>query len=256
MLEGDISSLMSESKSSKESADSAVLSACVIMPAHNEASRIEKVIAGVKQQGLPVLVLDDGSTDKTADVARKAGATVERHDVNQGKGAALISAFSYALQTHSSYELFITMDADGQHLPEDIPRFLDAFKRTRLSVLLGNRMAHCAKMPLLRRATNIFMSWILSRQMGQDVPDTQCGYRLFHKSVLPYLNVESTRFATESEILLVLAHHGFRMGSVPVNMVYKGAPSHIHPVRDAIRFFSMILRRRRRTKPAPHALMG
>lgn len=218
----------------------------VVIPAHNEAARISSVISGIRRHVPLVLVVDDGSDDDTAHVAGESGAFVLSHASNRGKGAALQTAFKHVLEHCPDCEWVITMDGDGQHLAEDLPKFLEAYERTRIPVLLGNRMNHRADIPFLRRWTNVLMSWIISREMQQYIPDTQCGYRLYHRAVLPFLDVvESGRFAAESEILLQLADRGFRMDSVRVKAVYSGTYSHIRPVRDAIQFIRMMRRHRR-----------
>jgi glycosyltransferase involved in cell wall biosynthesis len=217
---------------------------CVIVPAYGEEARIGEVVAGIRRHCPQVVVVDDGSGDRTAAAAEQAGATVLRHAVNQGKGAALNTGFQYARE--GGYDFVITMDADGQHDPDDIPAFLDAYRRTGVPVLIGNRMDAAGAMPLVRRLTNRFMSRLLSRRMGQAVPDTQNGYRLYRCDVLPRMPTESQRFAAESEVLLELAACGVPMGSVPTKVIYRDERSKIRPVRDTLRFFRMLHRVRRR----------
>lgn len=218
---------------------------CAVIPAFREASRITPVVEAVKSQQVDAVVVDDGSGDGTAEAAEAAGAIVLRHGINQGKGVALKTGFDYALE--QNYDAVITLDADGQHDPGEIPSFLETYRETGLPVLAGNRMANIRDMPLIRRWTNQFMSWLLSRQMGQFVPDTQCGYRMYAAEALPHVRADSGGFAAESEQLLYLADHGFPIGSVPVRTIYGDEKSKIHPVRDSVRFFSM-LRRYRKAK--------
>ena len=137
---------------------------CVVLPAYNEAEHIAAVIEKIREYAVDVVVIDDGSSDNTAEVSRAAGAEVIVHPKNAGKGAALETGFEHVMK-HASYEALITMDADGQHDPADIPRFIDVFERTNISVLVGNRMADTRTMPRIRRVTNRFMSWLLGRQM-------------------------------------------------------------------------------------------
>lgn len=211
-----------------------------------EEGRIGRVVEGVRKYCDSVVVIDDGSTDNTAAEAKKAGAVVIRHDVNKGKGVSLDDGFKYARE--HGFEFVITMDADGQHDPDDLPGFFNEYSNSGVPVLIGSRMANAMGMPLVRRLTNVFMSWLLSRKMGQCVPDTQCGYRLYRCDLLDGLSVESGRFAAESEILLYLADKGVRMGAVPVKVIYRDEKSKIHPVRDTIRFLSMIKRYQERKK--------
>jgi glycosyltransferase involved in cell wall biosynthesis len=223
------------------------MNACCLIPAYNEGQRIAAVAHEALRHAPAVVVVDDGSTDATAREARAAGAVVLRHDVNQGKGAALETGFQYARD--GGFEVVITLDADGQHAPSDIPRFLEGYARTGAPVIVGSRMSDLERMPLIRKLTNWYMSWLLSRIMKQWVPDTQCGYRLYRTDALPRIALGSRRFAAESEILLHLADRGLRIESVPIQTIYGGEKSKIHPVRDTVRFFRMLSRYRRGRKP-------
>jgi glycosyltransferase involved in cell wall biosynthesis len=216
---------------------------CAIIPAYFEAGRIGPVVRDTLRYCPDVLVVDDGPDDATAEEGAGAGARVLRHDVNKGKGEALATAFRDAMQR--GFDVVITLDADGQHDPAEIPAFLAAFARGDGEVLVGNRMADTRDMPLVRRMTNRFMSWLLSREMGQVVPDTQCGYRLYARRVLPLMPTVSPGFAAESEQLLYLADRGVTIGSVPIKTIYGDEKSKIRPVRDTILFFRMLRRHRR-----------
>ncbi len=222
---------------------------CVVIPAFNAAATIADVVRSAQTYVDRVIVVDDGSRDDTAQLAEQAGALVIRQDKNSGKGAALQVGIMRA-QTNG-FDLVLTMDADGQHPAATIPEFLEAHRRTGIPVLLGNRMGDMAHMPFLRRWTNRLMSKLISRAMKQYVPDTQCGFRLFHREVLSFLNVESHRFAAESEVLLHLADRGFRIDSVRVPVVYHpDHQSHIRPVRDAVQFIQMWRHYRQRRRAA------
>lgn len=218
----------------------------VLIPAYQEGSRIGAVVRTVLPFCPRIVVVDDGSADGTAGAARAAGATVLVHARNQGKGAALQTGFDYAREQGAAFVL--TMDGDGQHAPADIPGFLEAFARGEAPVLVGNRMDDPKAMPFVRRMTNRFMSWLLSRKMRQRVPDTQNGFRLYRTDVLPDMAGGDERFAAESEILLILAHRGVRIGSVPVRIIYGDERSKIRPVRDTLRFFRMLRAFERKVK--------
>jgi len=219
---------------------------CAIVPAYQEEAHIASVVQAVRRYCPQVIVVDDGSRDRTAELAAQAGAEVVRHGVNKGKGAALNTGFAEARAR--GCEFLLTLDADGQHDPAHIPEFVETYRRTGVPVLVGNRMDRAQGMPLHRRLTNLFMSWLLSREMGQWVPDTQNGYRLYRCDVLADLPTQSQRFAAESEVLLVLAERGVRIGAVPVKVIYGGEKSKIHPLRDAIRFFGMLHAHRRNAR--------
>lgn len=225
---------------------------CVIIPAYQEEKRIAAVITGALEHCPDITVIDDGSADKTSEVARTAGANVIRHERNRGKGVALVTGFRHARQ--HGFPVVVTMDADGQHDPKEIPRFIEAYERTRIPVLVGNRMIDQKKMPLVRRWTNQTMSWLLSKLMKQYVPDTQCGYRLYQTDLIPFVATEAERFAAESEILLRIAERGIRIDSVRIDAIYNGGKSKITPIRDTWRFLKMLAahsykKSRRRKRP-------
>lgn len=225
---------------------------CVTMPAYQEERNVAGVVRRTLRIATHVVVIDDGSSDRTAEKAAAAGAKILRHAQNKGKGAALHTGFRHA-RDHG-FEFLITMDADGQHAPDDISRFIETYMRTSLPVLIGNRMDNPATMPLIRRWTNRFMSWYLSRVMKQYVADTQCGFRLYRCDILPLEAPDSTGYAAESEILLQLAARGIRMDSVPITVIYQDEVSKIHPVSDTLRFIRMIRRfRRKQATPASSA---
>lgn len=218
----------------------------VVIPCCNEEENIADVVSRVTAMGYKALVVDDGSSDRTAAEARAAGAEVISHGENRGKGAALDSGYSKAREI--GCKVLVTMDGDGQHLPEDIPNFIEAYNRTKIPVIIGNRLLDEENMPLIRRWTNHYMSWLLSRQMRQYIPDTQCGFRLFRCDVVPYVTTQTVRFEAESEILLHVASRGIRMGWVRVSTIYGRENSAVKPVRDAIRFFRMLFKYSRKRK--------
>ncbi len=219
---------------------------CVIIPAYREGGRVGAVVKDVCRYIADVIVVDDGSPDETAAEAERAGASVIRHVTNRGKGVALDTGFKVARER--GFHFVITMDGDGQHAVSDIPRFMEAYARTGTPVLVGNRMADTRAMPWVRVMTNRFMSWLLSREMGQRVPDTQCGYRLYELSVVPEISAESKRFAAESEILMDLSRKKVVIGSMPVATIYGTEKSKINPVKDTIRFAAMLRRYRKQRK--------
>ncbi len=219
---------------------------CAIIPAFQEQTTISDVIRATREFVAAVIVVDDGSRDRTSFEAETAGAMVLRHDHNRGKGVALDTGFTYAHKR--GFHLSITLDADGQHNPADIPRFVDAYVRTGIPVLIGNRMPHSGNMPFLRRLTNRLMSSYLSKRMGQYVPDTQCGFRLYRTDVIPFVAALATGYAAESEILLRVAARGIRIDSVQIQLVKSCGRSMVHPVRDGARFIWMLWHYRRHNR--------
>ncbi|MEO7931794.1 MAG: glycosyltransferase family 2 protein [Chthoniobacterales bacterium] len=215
----------------------------VLIPGYREEAAIGKVIAGVKKYLDHVLMVDDGSPDETAERARQAGAEVIVHSRNQGKGASLKTG----LRTLESrgVDYFLVMDSDGQHDPDDIPHFIAAANEMEVAVFCGNRMGDLTAMPLVRKLTNKFMSWRISRACGQAIPDSQCGFRMYRRDTLVHLLCETNNFDYETETLLLIARHGLKIGSVPVRTIYGNEKSKIHPLRDTIRFFRLMHRYRR-----------
>lgn len=213
---------------------------CVIIPTYNESDEIAGLVQEIKKQGLEVIIVDDGSKDNTAQIAENNGAIVLRNEINQGKGASLNRGFEYSLK--SGYDAVITMDGDGQHLPEDIPYFMRLAKYSESGIIIGNRMQKSRNMPLERIITNKFMSWIISVIAKQTIPDTQCGFRLIKKGVLEKVRLYTTKYETESEILIKGSRLGFKIESVPIKAIYEGEKSSINPFVDTIRFIKYIIK--------------
>lgn len=213
---------------------------CVIIPTYNEEKVIGSLIDKVRAFNLAVIVVDDGSSDATAKIALRKGAAVLTADKNQGKGAALKRGFDYALK--SQYETIITLDGDGQHNPGSIKDFIRAKEENSADLVVGNRMRNTENMPLIRIATNRFMSWLISRASKQNIPDTQCGFRLIQRKVLESIRLLAARYDMESEILIEAAKKGFKIASVPIETIYTGTKSKIHPVWDTLRFIKTYLR--------------
>jgi glycosyltransferase involved in cell wall biosynthesis len=217
-----------------------------LIPAYFEERHIGEVARRACQQLDTVLVIDDGSTDGTSDEARKNGATIIKHEVNQGKGAAVKTGFRELLAR--GFEYVLILDGDGQHRPEEIPEFLREANSSYAEMIVGNRMSDVRTMPFVRKMTNRYMSWRISKVCGQWIPDTQCGFRMIHREVVPHLFCETSNFDYETEMLLIAAQKGFRVLSVPVSTFYGEEKSKIHPVRDTIRFFKLMSRYKRKGK--------
>ena len=227
---------------------------CILIPAFREEKRIGAVVRECLEYCPDVVVVDDGSDDGTGQAAEAAGAHVVSQVQNRGKGEALRRGIQYAGE--HGFDLVITLDADGQHAPSDIPAFLAAYERTGTRAIVGNRMGDTARMPWVRRATNRFMSSLLSGVMRCHVPDTQCGYRLYEKSTFPvFERMKDTRgYAAESEILLRLAMEGVKISAVTIQTIYGDEKSKVRPVRDTIRFFRMLHRFKKMRKQLERGL--
>jgi glycosyltransferase involved in cell wall biosynthesis len=215
-----------------------------IIPAYFEEKHVADVVRRTLAQLDNVLVVDDGSTDATAAAARNAGAEVIVHPQNLGKGESIKAGLRHWLDRKVVYA--VILDGDGQHLPEEIARFLEAASSTRAELLVGTRMSDVSEMPLVRRLTNRYMSNKISRLCGQPIPDTQCGFRMVHRTLIPDLLGGAERFDYETEMLILASRKGCRVESVPITTVYSDEVSSIHPVRDTIRFFKLIRRYKKR----------
>jgi len=209
------------------------------IPAFNEASSIADVIRQAQSHVHEVVVVDDGSTDETSAIARATGATVLRHEINLGKGAAIITGLNYLRQSPASYGVFL--DADGQHDPAAIPEFIALAEQSGAGIVMGSRMTNTHSMPALRLWTNQFMSWVTGQLARQLIPDSQCGYRLLARAVLPDLKLATARFETETEMLIQAGRAGHKIVSLPVCTIYfPNRVSRIQPYRDGIRFFKLV----------------
>ena len=140
----------------------------------------------------------------------------------------------------------ILLDSDGQHLPEEIDRFMaSAASVTRPTFFIGNRMNNVTGMPFMRRVVNRYMSKEISRVCGQQIPDTQCGFRMLDRQLASHLRGGGHRYDYETEALIIASRTGYQIESVPITTVYTDQVSKIHPVRDAFRFFKLMRRYRK-----------
>ena len=140
------------------------------------------------------------------------------------------------------YDAVITMDGDGQHLPEDLPSFVQKAGNSESHILIGNRMDETGKMPWVRIITNKLMSWLISHFAKQKIPDSQCGFRLIKKEVLQKINLVTNKYEIESELLIKAARSGYTIESVPIHTVYLNEKSCIHPFWDTLRFFRFVFK--------------
>ncbi len=213
-----------------------------LIPCYYEEKHIREVASAAKQQLDLVLVVDDGSSDRTSDEARASGAEVIRHEKNSGKGASIKTGLS-ALLARESVEFVLILDGDGQHLPAEIPAFLVSANETGAPMVVGNRMGDVRDMPFVRKCTNRYMSWTISRVIGQRVPDTQCGFRMFHRSLAAeFLSTESAGFDFETEMLAIAARKGCKIAAAKVSTIYGDEVSKINPIRDTLKFFKLLNR--------------
>ena len=209
-----------------------------LIPAWNEATRIGPIVEATLTY-LPVLVVDDGSQDDTSTVAEASGAIVVRHPQNQGKGVALMTGFSWALE--HDYEAVLTLDADGQHDPADISKFLAAREAGAGDLIVGRR--DFGQMPFPRFLSNPFGSWLLSQALGARIYDNQSGFRLHSRRFLENLDLTTTGFELEVEVIVQAVRKGIRIGWVDIRTIYGiDKVSYFHPIKDSARFLGMVWR--------------
>jgi glycosyltransferase involved in cell wall biosynthesis len=218
-----------------------------VIPGYNEGPRIGEVVRGAAAH-LPVLVVDDGSRDETAGQARAAGATVIEQRPNQGKGAALRAGFRRALADGA--DAVLTLDADGQHDPAEIPAFLSAWAtEPRPDLVIGRR--NFRAMPPIRRLSNVLGGRAFSWAVGRPIPDNQSGYRLVSRRIMEAtLASAEGGFEFEVEMITTCIRMGGTIAWVPIRTIYAGQPSHIRPLAH-LRSFIRIVRKARRDVRRP-----
>jgi glycosyltransferase involved in cell wall biosynthesis len=215
-----------------------MLRVAALVPAYQAAAHLGEVLLRLKAlPGAPeTLVVDDGSRDATAEVARQYGARVISFPGNRGKGYALLAGFA-AL---ADFDAVVTLDADGQHPPECVPAFVAAAE-AGADLVLGTR-AITPDMPPARRFANRFSSAWCSAIAGQRISDSQCGYRLYRREVLRKTPVQASRYEVETEMAVRAARLGFRVAEVTIPTVYGDETSHLSPTRDVPRIVGMMVR--------------
>ena len=204
---------------------------CIIIPAFNAKATIREVAAESLLQGFPVLIVDDGSTDGTADALKGLQVEMVRHPSNLGKGSALRTGFQWALS--HGFDGVVTLDADGQHDPSAIPLLVKA-AGNGADLVLGSRFAKFEEMAGLRRHWNRFGAWCMKKRTGFDISDSQSGFRYYSARLLRSVELSASGYELEMEILLKAWRAGFIIYSVPVppRIADGRATSHFRPVRD------------------------
>ena len=193
--------------------------AWVVIPAYQEAKVLREVVAGVRRLGARVVVVDDGSSDRTAEEALAAGATVLRHAVNLGQGAALQTGIDYALAQGASY--VFTFDADGQHAPQALLSLEEVLERTGADVVLGSRtLGSAVDIPKARQL--LLKGALLFTRFHASMPltDTHNGLRLFTRDAASRIRIRQARMAHASEILSQIRGLGLRFAEAPVTVKY------------------------------------
>lgn len=187
----------------------------IVIPGYNESRHIDKVISGCLAFTENVIVVDDGSKDKTSDVSLEQGATVLRHVINLGKGAALRTGCEYAIKQGA--EEIIVIDSDGQHKPEDIPRFLDELKKADL--IFSYRKFN-KNMPFLLTFGNSVIKNFISFLFGIKLNDITCGFRAFKSRIYPMIKWQSRGYFVETEMVAMAGKNKVKYSQIPVDTIY------------------------------------
>ncbi len=215
----------------------------ILLPVYNEAPSIRTLLAAISNYGIKTLVVDDGSTDGSTAILKQLKMDAIYFEKNRGKGYALRKGFKRLLK--EGYEWILIMDADGQHLPEEIEKFVDKAMRTDCDLIGGNRLDNPEGMPPIRILANKFMSWLVGKIAGAEVKDCQCGYKLLSANFLRRAKLSADHFEIEDDLLMEAIRLKCKVDYVSIKTVYKNEISHINPILDTIRFFSYLLKAKR-----------
>ena len=216
----------------------------ILIPAYNAAASVAEVIRQARAVLGDVLVVNDGSRDETATVAAAAGAKVISHPQNRGKGAALKTGFAYAVE--QGYDAVITLDADGQHLPREISKFLACREQTRGDLIIGGRSHLFGAMLPRRRMANRFSAWIIGRVSKTGITDSQSGFRLYSTRMLRAVRLHTDGFDLESEVIVHAGRRGFKVLTTPIDLGFVNgvSTSHYKPLKDTLRIAWTVFRAR------------
>ena len=218
--------------------------ALIIVPAYNAAQTVGDVIRSCREFVSNSVAINDGSRDETAGAAMTAGAEVVTHPINRGKGAALKTGFAWALER--GYDIVITLYADGQHLPREIPKFLRAREETHADLIIGGRSHLFGEMLPRRRMANRFSAWSISKASGKRITDSQSGFRLYSANLLRNIRLHTDGFDMESEIIVHAGRRGFKVLTIPIDLGFVDgiSTSHYKPLKDTLRIAWTVTRAR------------
>jgi glycosyltransferase involved in cell wall biosynthesis len=212
-----------------------------VVPAFEAERTLGEVVSGIRAAGVArVLVVDDGSRDATTGIAERAGAQVLRHPANRGKGAALWTGFRAAQRLGA--RAVVTLDADGQHDPADIPRLAAAHDAERHAVVIGVRALTAAAMPARSRLGNHVSTFFLRCLTGRELSDSQSGFRIYPIELISRMTPRARRFDAETELLLAAISWELPIVEVPVRTIYReGGATHFRNIRDTSRIVTLVL---------------
>ena len=210
-----------------------------ILPAYNEEVSIGSVVLRTRRYADRVIVIDDGSSDRTAEVARLAGAEVIRHPKNLGKGAALRTGFEFV----NGAKVIVTMDADGQHDPSDIPKLVEPILTGEADMVNGSRYINGNKKdtPMYRRLGQVVLDTVTNAESGLSVTDSQSGFRAYAAHVKDVFRFKQNGLAIESEMLADAGNAGLRIGEIEIGVRYDVDSSSEHPITHGLQVLAKVL---------------
>jgi glycosyltransferase involved in cell wall biosynthesis len=219
------------------------MKAVVVIPAYDERATIREVASAARALADTVIVVDDGSVDGTSAQLEGMDVMLLRHDRNRGKADTLWTGFTRALELGA--DLVVTLDGDGQHNAEDIPRLLAAYALHPECIVIGSRLHDRANFPARRYYANCFARFWISWAAGYPIADTQTGFRIYPARLLEQFeraHFHGEGFVFESEVLIRAAHRGVRAVAVPIPGIYPKAAraSHFRPVIDILLIVRMV----------------
>ena len=194
------------------------MSILVCIPAFNEGKVIDKVIKDCLKFSNEVVVCDDGSMDNTYEVADSAGADVIRHEKNIGKGESLRSLFKFA--RHSNHDIIVTIDGDGQFIPEEIPKLVKSIQENKSDLVIGYRFDNTTEIPNYRRFGNKMLDKMTNMVEEISVRDTQSGFRAYSRKVIDDIDFKMKGFGADAEILIDAAKKGYRLSEEKITVIY------------------------------------
>lgn len=211
------------------------------MPAYNEEKYIAKVILRAKKYGDEIIVVDDGSNDMTAEIAKALGAIVIRHEKNLGYGAALATIFKEARRRNA--DILIIMDADGQHDPDEIPQLLEPLLRGEADIVIGSRFRGHSEQPLWRRIGVKIITWLTKKSLkiNEPITDAQSGYRAYNRKAIELINPIDNDMGASIDILAQAIKYGLRIKEVPVTIKHHEEGSTYNPILHALRVIVRII---------------
>lgn len=214
---------------------------CVI-PAYNEEITIGRIVSETLKHCDMVLVVDDNSQDHTAELSRQAGATVIRHISRLGTGGALSTGLRAALRT--DFEVFLTMDGDGQHSPDEIPVVLDPISKREADLVIGSRVLRPHEsMPLRKKIGNRVLSTVTSFIAGTKITDSQSGFRAYRREVLEYAIHRARDYRWASEIVILAAKGNFKIKEVPITAIYFPKRRRGADMKDGFKILYSVMKR-------------